>query len=286
MAPHLLLAHTVSQHSRQCDGICMSVSRPWTLHFRIALHTNSVNVILLVFVGMVRKQKRLKNVVLGGREGRPWLKIKCWSKCPLTVVLAKLFGLHATDMCGSSHQNPRVWAKTLEDCRWQHDLEHDYFRPKPLHPCPAFFFFFFPSFSFFLVGKLLEPFKKWLFMVQTWKSNYACFSSALPWPVLQSANQQHPPWKASRHIHGYSATHLENPNVDLNVFWNSLQRCSQPSFKFLKISLPSVQVIMVLRTYSNRVIRLRAAFSTATHLLLCNGRRDRYHADFPHSFSE
>lgn len=151
---------------------------------------------------------------------------------------------------------------------------------------PLSFFFFFPSFSFFLVGKLLEPFKKWLFMVQTWKSNYACFSSALPWPVLQSANQQHPPWKASRHIHGYSATHLENPNVDLNVFWNSLQRCSQPSFKFLKISLPSVQVIMVLRTYSNRVIRLRAAFSTATHLLLCNGRRDRYHADFPHSFSE
>lgn len=49
-------------------------------------------------------------------------------------------------------------------------------------------------------------------MVKTWKSNYACFSSSLLWPVLQSTNQQRPLEKPLGKHFVILATHLENPS--------------------------------------------------------------------------
>lgn len=94
-------------------------------------------------------------------------------------------------------------------CRWQHDITHDDFGAKSQRHCPTFLFFFF----FLLVGKLLEAFKKWLFMVKTWTGNYACFSSSLPWSAVAMYQSATSPWKASRQIHCYLAPHWENPKV-------------------------------------------------------------------------
>lgn len=52
-------------------------------------------------------------------------------------------------------------------------------------------------------------------MMKTWKSNYACFSSLLPWPVLQSTNQQHPLEEPLGKYAVILATHLESPNLRL-----------------------------------------------------------------------
>lgn len=50
-------------------------------------------------------------------------------------------------------------------------------------------------------------------MVKTWKSNYACFSSSLPWPAPLSANRQHPLEKPLGKHFVILATRLENPSI-------------------------------------------------------------------------
>ena len=61
---------------------------------------------------------------------------------------------------------------------------------------------------FLLEGKLLEPFKKWLFTVKTWTGNYACFSSSLPRPATATYQSATSPWKASRQICCYASSPL------------------------------------------------------------------------------
>lgn len=170
---------------------------------------------------MIRKWNKLKNGgAMGVGERRPWLQRTFWSEAfPYSSGGRAFRPQYNTEASIELIKKFHVWEKIWKYCRWQHDTMHDYFRAKPLYHCPSLLFFFSP-FSFFLVGKLLEPFKKWLFMVKTWKSNYACFSSSLPWPVLQSANQQHPLEKPlGKHL-VILATHLEKPGFRFKLLWN------------------------------------------------------------------
>lgn len=155
----------------------------------------------------------------------------------------------------------RFWGALWPGCRWQHNTLNG--TAEQNHGATVSLLFPPPlPFLFSLVSKFLEPFKKWLFMVKTWKSNYACFSSSLLRPVLQSTNQhQRPLEKPSGKHFVILAAHLENPSFRFKHFFESQPpRCSQPSFKSLKIRLPNVnKEVIILRTQGNRAMGLRAA---------------------------